>query len=504
MKKALIFSLAALIALCACEKTGIDHAAFTEEGTLATLTASTSPVTRTSIDGSLQLLWTANDSITIFKSLILDEAAIEQGVAWSAGYGLTSVGGTAQGSFTGAALDYPAGGLGYAIYPHRSDQDDKIKPQETALTEHGIVRYIPRYQTYVENNIPERTFVMAGSFDPAVGKVNFQPMSSVLEFKMYGRAKISQISVIAKDENGASVKLLCGNAFVIIFDAEGHPSLTTEGSLGGNANVFLNCPDVQLGEDAEHATSFYIVVWGAASFHHLDVTVTNNEGSAVTKSTKPAASGNITLTPGTVYSLPAFSLSFKKTLAKWATGNPGGAYTPFVIGAKGSEVTTAETPEAPASSGTGFIKVRNNDQSSFRTAYSSPSFVCIPVTKGDEFIVAATSCSLSPGDNVRLLACFYMYTKQNPSEYELDYSTDGATWTKLEDLVFTAASSGATTAGSFFDIDKSVTLTEAATAIYFRFLATNEKSYDGTAPSASGQMRLRPNKAANELAIYKE
>ena len=506
MKKALIFSLAALMTLCACEKTGLDNAGFGEKDSFSTLTACTSPVTRTSIDGSLHLLWSAKDSITVFKTLILSEAT-QEGVVPSAGYGLASGAGTAQGSFTGTALEYPAGGLGYAIYPHRSDVDKSVPPQETALIEKGIVRYIPRYQTYAENSIPENTFVMAGSFNPVDGKVNFRPMSAVLEIKMYGRAKISEIQVAAKDENGTAVKQMCGNAFLIVFDAEGNPSLTTEGSLGGNANVFLECPDVQLGADAEHATSFFIVVCGAASFHHLDVTVTNNEGSTFAKSTKPAASGNITLSPGTVYSLPAFSPSFQVTLAKWEKSNPGGIYTPFAIGSKTNFLTDAETPEAPASKGKGYIKFKNNDKSEFRSAYSSPSFVAIPATQGDEFIVAATSCTLSPGDQVRLLAGLWLYSKQTASAYELDYSLDGTNWTKLEDYAFSAASTNGTTAGSFVNIDQPVPVTASSTAIYFRFLATNNVGPDGTsAPSgpANGQTRLRTNTDVNDLAIYKE
>ena len=503
MKKVLFFSLAALMALCACEKTGLDNAGFGEKDSFATLTASTSPVTRTSIDGSLHLLWSAKDSITVFKSLVISEDAQEGDVPY-AGYGLASGAGTAQGSFTGAALAYPAGGLGYAIYPHRSDADKSVKPQETALIEKGIVRYIPRYQTYVENSIPENTFVMAGSFNPADGKVNFRPMSAVLEIKMYGRTKISEIQVAAKDENGAAVKQMCGNAFLIVFDAEGNPSLTTEGSLGGNANVFLECPDVQLGADAEHATSFFIVVCGAASFHHLDVTVTNNEGSSIVKSTKPAASGNITLSPGTVYSLPAFEVKFKTVLAKWASGNPNGIYDPFKIGATGATVTDKETQGAPASTGSGYIKFKNNDESAFRTAYSSPSFVVIPATQGDEIIVAATNCSVSAGATVRLLANLWLYRNNTASTYELDFSTDGTNWTKLEDYTFTAVSTNGNTEGSHFDVDKTVELSADATSVFFRFLATNNAGTSGNAPDASGQTRLRPNKAESDLAIYKE
>lgn len=505
MKKTLIGILAALVALSACEKNGLNETGMIEKGTLTTLTAESSIFTRTSMDGNRQLLWSAGDSISVIGSLTCPD-----GEAFGAtGYALTSGAGTTKASFAGVPVTIPEGGRGYAVYPQWTPVDDSgagsvVSAQQTAVIPEGIVRYIPRYQVYVPDGIPESVFAMAGSFDPADGKINFKPMSSVLEFKMYGSAKISQIEVYAKDASGAASKQICGNAYLIVFDENGEPSLVrADGKfVGGNAKVYLKCPDVALGADAEHATSFYIVVPGAASFNHLDITITNDDGSTLVKSTRHE---DVTLTPGTIYSLPAFEVKFKKVLAKWANGSPGGIYDAFKIGASGATVKDKETPEAPASTGSGYIKFKNNDGSDFRTAYSSPSFVAIPATQGDEYIVAATNCSVAAGATIRLLANLWLYRNSTASTYELDFSTDGTNWTKLEDYTFTTVSTNGTTEGSHFDVNKTVKLEAAATNIFFRFLATNNVGPDGTsAPNSNGQTRLRPNKAENELAIYKE
>ena len=99
----------------------------------------------------------------------------------------------------------------------------------------------------------------------------------------------------------------------------------------------------------------------------------------------------------------------------------------------------------------------------------------------------------------------WLYANHTASTYERGVSTDGTTGTKLEDYTFTAVSTNGTTEGSHFDVNKAVTLSAPATDVYFRFLATNNVGTTGTtAPNASGQTRLRPNKAENELAIYKE
>lgn len=506
MKKTLIIILAALVALSACEKNALEETGTIEKGSITTLTANSSIFTRTSMGENGQLLWSAGDSISVFGDLTCPRD--NDSILVAPGYVLTSGDGTAKGTFAGPSVSIPAGGRGYAVYPQWSPLDDSeagsvVKPQQTALIKQGIVRYIPRYQVYAPNSIPEGVFPMAGSFDPADGKIDFKPMAAVLELKMYGTAKISRIAVNAKNEDNTDCKQICGNGFLINFDENGNPSLsrTTVSYIGGNAKVFLKCPNVELGADAEHATSFYIVVSGKASFNHLDITITNDEGSTLVKTTR---SENVTLTPGTIYSLPAIEVKFKTLLAKWADKNPDGIYTPFVIGSKSALVNDKESPDAPASAGSGYIKYKNNDESTFRTAYSTPSFVAIPVTQGDEFIMAATNCSVPAGATVRLLAALWIYSKQTASTYELDYSTDGTNWTKIEDYTFTAASTNGTAEGSLFDINQAVKLDAAATNVFFRFLATNNAGPDGTAPNSSGQTRLRSNKAENELAIYKE
>ena len=497
MKKVFCF-VAALAALAACGKTEIGLKP-SQELTLtpvSSLSVSSAPVTKTSIDGSLQVLWSAGDQIGVYANkLDAEELATP--------FTLTGTSGASTATF---AISDPSltsldcADYGLAVYPFDEAAEEKYRK---LLTTGVLCTLLPKTQTYVPNNIPNNALVMAARFDPKIGTMTFTPLASVLEIKLYGEVKVSQITFSEyASETSVGGKNLCGMT-KISFDASGVPTATTSET----STIVLNCASpVTLGSDAASATSFYVVVSGNASFHHLAVTVKDDAGA--TQTFNVGGSSTTTLAPGKVYTVPT-PIEVKKSgavaLAEWDLGSSYDAGE-FLKGAKGSLVSIAETGNANPTnptSGSGYIKMTNGDESNFRTAFSSPYLCCIPMTEGDAIVVAATGCSLKSGDKVQLLAGLMAYSASTASQYELEYSLDGTNWTWIEQIKFTASGTKTNVAGAYFDVEPTVTLTANATQILFRFRASNNKGTGNAAPNASGQTRIRANVGQNVLAIMK-
>lgn len=481
MKRIIYCFAAALVLLCACEE--ITPQGKEDARAVTSLTAVTAPATRTSTDASLQVLWSAGDQIAVYGNNGTDP---ETATAFT----LSGEGGGTTGTFSAAeGTPVQCGSTGFAVYPYYSAYQ--------GLAAGHITTFIPKTQTYVAGSIPEKAFVMAASFDPASAQMSFAPMSAVLEIKLYGTASVTKIQVDEyQDATTLGGKHLSQAQY--LYFSSGTPAVYND-VTGGSSTVTLNCPSpVSLGADAAQATSFFIVIGTNGSFHHLKVTVTDSDGKTHVKNTKNVSGDPISLTPGTVYSLPAIAVNLPETqtLAAWDMST--NTYSSFVIGTKNGLVNVAESGLANASSGSGYIKFKNNDASNFRTALpgSSPyAFCCIPVTQGDEIIIAATSCTLSAGDMVNLVGRLQYYSNSTASNYEFDYSTDGTTWIKISDCNFTKTES--------INIDETITLTTSASEILFRFIATNNIGVGNAAPNASGQTRIGNHTSKATLAIYK-
>lgn len=498
MKKSMISFLAVCVFLCSCEKSGTNEIGpESEKGAVATLTATTSSFTRTSMDDALQIKWSEGDQIAVYS----DASQVgTEGIP----YTLTEGAGTTAGTFVGEGL--PEGTIGYAIYPYNASHNGML--ERDGVT--GFTAMIPQTQTYVENSIPEEAFIMAGSFDPTEGKISFQPMAAVLEFKLYGNLPVSRIEVRQYESEAAiGMNTISLNPFMIGFDEGGTPELRPRGE--GSRGVFLDCPtSVTLGADPASATSFFIAVGGKAAFHHLQVTVIGEDGTSLVKNTVNSDGLMIEFEPGIVYSLPAFEFSASNNppLAKWDLANAtNDTFGDFYMGT--TYTHDAASPKAMATSGNGYVQFLNNDYTAegnfgrYRTSVSTndQSLVFCPVTLGDEIVVAATSCSLNAGDKVRLLTALWAYTNATSNSYAFEFSVNGTTWTKIAD--YTIASTGL---ANGIDINSTVTVPEASTQILFRFRATSNLSITNAEmkSNSAGQTRLNPSPTKGEFAIYKE
>ncbi len=507
MKK-LVYILAAAAVVASCAKTEVNSG--TPEGTginaVSSLTVTSSPVVKTSTDGTLQVLWSPGDQIAVFGN---KREANELATPFT----ITGSAGTNTATFTGAAVD--CADYGIAVYPYvRENQasDDKYR---RLLTDGTARTWVLREQHHVPNSIPNESMVMASRFDPKEGTMTFTPLSSVLEVKLYGGVSVAKIRVeefATADAATLGGKNLSGRVDIpldadgnLVVDENGVPTATAEES--SYVEYICDTP-VALGATAADATSFFIVVAGNAEFHHLNLIITDSEGKE--RIVKVGGKGETTkLTPGKVYTLPAREvLPIEATiLAKWILDSSYDMGDFYVQ----AQSETAGSGKAVPTTGKGYIQFNNNDYltgdlKSFRTNItntpSAPSMhLCfIPVTESDEIIIAATDCSLSSGDQVEFMGCLWAYaSSKNVSKYstcatyELDYSLNGTNWTKIKDITLTANTSanpiGNTTAAA--DIDEIVTLTSSGSQILFRFLATsNTGTVSSVAISTNGQTRL--------------
>lgn len=495
MKKAWLI-LSAIAVLSACQKTAPDVV----DGSigLSSLTALTAPATRTSTNSSLQVLWSTGDQIAVYGNTADPENATP--------FTLSGEGGGTTGTFTGETV--ACGDLAYAVYPYYDNYQ--------GLSAGHITTFIPKTQTYVEGSIPEKSFVMAASFNPQDGKMTFAPISAVLEIRLFGSVAVEKILV----EEYADATTVGGKhltqAQYIYFD-NGVPKVY-DSNTSGSSSVTLTCPTpVTLGENAAQATSFFIVVGGNTRFHHLKVTVTDSEGNTHVKNTKNTSGEPVSLSPGTVYTLPAFEVSAAQTinLATWGIGS---AFS-YTWATDKDNLKTADdlcSPSAVASSGSNAsqssITFFNGSQSTWRTASSgSRGFIGVFVNEGDFWLVQSKGVDLKAGDKIDLNAYLVMYRIAVPSLYEVQYylgnldtsslsAINGVTWTKVgSDLVITEASTSASGSGAAINTENGIVVPAAMqnATINIRVIATNNVSIDGsTAPNKNGQMDFKGGKAS--------
>lgn len=496
MKKAWLI-LSAFAVLSACQKTAPDVV----DGSigLSSLTALTAPATRTSTNSSLQVLWSTGDQIAVYGNTADPENATP--------FTLSGEGGGTTGTFTGETV--ACGDLAYAVYPYYDNYQ--------GLSAGHITTFIPKTQTYVEGSIPEKSFVMAASFNPQDGKMTFAPISAVLEIRLFGSVAVEKILV----EEYADATTVGGKhltqAQYIYFD-NGVPKVY-DSNTSGSSNVTLTCPTpVTLGENAAQATSFFIVVGGNTRFHHLKVTVTDSEGNTHVKNTKNTSGEPVSLSPGTVYTLPAFEVSAAQTinLATWGIGKAF-SYT-FAAGDKSNLKTASDlcSPSATASSGSNAsqstITFFNGSQTTWRTANTgSRGFIGIFANEGDFWLLQSKGVDLKAGDKIDLNAYLVMYASPAPSQYEVQYylgnldtsslsAINGVTWTKVgDDLVITeVGGSTSNPPGAAINTKDGIVVPSAMqnATINIRVIATNNVSINGAVPNANGHIDLRGGKAS--------
>ena len=149
--------------------------------------------TKTSLNGDLDVLWSAEDKIAVFENN--GDALVE--------YTLVSGAGDTKATFTGDAGTYA-----YAYYPY--------KGANSVDGSNNISVVIPRVQTYAANTFGQFDMPMLATI--AADKLNFTNLMAVLKLQLMGTGTVSRIIVMSETQK-LSGKAVVATDGSITFDA---------------------------------------------------------------------------------------------------------------------------------------------------------------------------------------------------------------------------------------------------------------------------------------------
>ena len=262
-----ILGLASLLMLfAACEQFGIDtketimpSSVRDDVKVYASIEQPASPQTKVYADADLKVLWNANDTISFFNKLTLNEK-------WKfIGEEGDNVGqfeqiGTVVG--TGNDLDYYC-----AVYPYRS---------ATRISSDNLLTVtLPATQTYAENSFGRGMNTMVAVSPTSV--FTFKNVCGYLSFKLYGEG-VSVSSITLKGNNNEP---LAGNG-TIPMAIDSLPKITM--SDVATKKITLVCdPPVALGSSADDFTEFWMVVPPTVFESGFTITIKDVDGMSVRK-----------------------------------------------------------------------------------------------------------------------------------------------------------------------------------------------------------------------------
>ena len=220
--------------------------------------------TRTYVDENFKLLWNADDRLSIFTSTLNEQYKFE---------GST---GDNSGSFTKIASgDFVTGNTistNYAVYPYSAT---------TSLSNDEVISLtLPATQSYAENSfgLGANTMVaVTSSADDTF--LPFKNLGGYLRLQLYGEG----VTVKSISLQGNNSEPLAGEATVTA-DYGSLPELTL--AENGTTTITLDCGEgVTLGASADKATTFWLVVPPTTFEGGFAITITDNEGKTMKKST---------------------------------------------------------------------------------------------------------------------------------------------------------------------------------------------------------------------------
>jgi len=250
--------------------------------------------TRTTLDENNNVMWSANDQLTIFKkSSINSKYQVTSSSAGKTTGTFTKVYAVNDDEFTaGGELDHNV-----AVYPYqeqlavsRADDADLASRYEIE----GMV--LPEEQEYVANSFAEGAFPMA-----AVSLNNelvFRNVCGGIKLQLKGTQKVTSIKIQGNDK-----EKLAGNAVLTVYaDEDLKPALTM--ASDAVKSVTLDCGDgVQLTESS--ATEFIIALPPVLFSKGFTATVTASDGQTYTVQTDKAN----TVLRSSLLVMPVFDLN---------------------------------------------------------------------------------------------------------------------------------------------------------------------------------------------------
>ena len=207
----------------------------------ASIDRETEEKTKTFFDDNLNVLWNADDRVTIFKDLTNGKEYRFVGEDGDPGGDLEFVPNDNDNFSAGSDL----GGYNYALYPHSS---------ETKIKGDGTITYnFPDLQTYRENSFGRGANVMiAKSVDT---DLRFKNALGYLSLRLYG-ADVHVSSVILKANGG---EVLAGKGEIVLEEG-GIPSVSMLDDDNAKSEIRLYCDDVALGASSNDYTEFMFAI----------------------------------------------------------------------------------------------------------------------------------------------------------------------------------------------------------------------------------------------------
>lgn len=214
---------------------------------------------RTYVDSDLNMYWTADDRISIFRSTLNEE------------YSFDGATGDKKGTFSQINPDQSelSDRLNayYAVYPYDSSW---------SISKEGAISLsLPAVQQYADESFgPRANTMIAVTEDDNDYSLNFKNVCGYIVLKLYGDKVVKSISI--KGNNGEK---LSGNATITAV-SDGAPVISM--SNDASETVTIDCGDgISLGSDASTATQFWFCIPPVSLSKGFTVTITNDGGSTI-------------------------------------------------------------------------------------------------------------------------------------------------------------------------------------------------------------------------------
>ena len=272
-----LFLVLAGFILSACAAKEIDYEA-TDNADEVFYAAIECPAERVFVDDGLRVLWNADDRVSIFNRYTYNRE-----------YRFGGKDGDNSGEFTLIPQDGFIVGNSlekvYAVYPYR---------EETRISNDGEMTVtLPAEQGYRENSFGIGANTMISVTED--NQLLFRNLCGYLMLRLYG----NNISITSLSVKGNDSEPLAGQAKVVA-RTDQVPSLTFDESATTELSVHFDTP-VLLGDRAESATVFWLVVPPVTFSKGITLTVTDSEGGRFEKT----ASSSFTIQRNTLSKMAA-------------------------------------------------------------------------------------------------------------------------------------------------------------------------------------------------------
>ena len=261
----LLLSIIAMLVIFSCQK----HEQLVPEYQIdKDLYASGEPVvsSRTSIDQTNNILWSAGDQLIAFmKTTLGDKYQIKDEFVGSlnGGFSKVSESGSGDDLEVGHEIDHNV-----ILYPYDQDATCWMNDDENPTASYLVRTELPHTQMYVVNSFANESFPMIAVSDE--NRLSFKNVCGCIKLRFVGTHKIKSIKL-----EGLSDEVLSGSCSIVAHVDGSQPSV--EMSSTGHKDVILDCGDgVQLDETTPKV--FVITVPPVTFESGMKITVTDTYG----------------------------------------------------------------------------------------------------------------------------------------------------------------------------------------------------------------------------------